>query len=65
MFPCCWINALLILLTSFGISFFKLSKEFIIFEIILGMLISIFFILRKVKKKKDGCCSKSKNQDSV
>ncbi len=59
MFPCCWITALLALFASLGVSFFKpSSKEFIIFEVILVMVIVGFFILSKVKNKKNKCCSK-------
>ena len=64
MFPCCWITALLALLTSLGVSFFKPSKEFIVFEIILVMIIVSFFILRKLSNKKNKCCSKTDKSDN-
>ena len=64
MFPCCWITALLALLTSLGVSFLKLSKEFIVFEIILVMIIVGFFILRKLRNKKNKCCSKIDKSDN-
>lgn len=63
MFPCCWIITLLVFFASLGVSFFKQSKEFIIFEIVLVMAIVVFFILRKVKNKKNKCCSKINNPD--
>ncbi len=64
MFPCCWITALLALLTSLGISFFKpSSKELIVFEVILVVIIFGFFILRNVKNKKSKCCLKTNKSD--
>lgn len=58
MFPCCWITALVAILAGFGISVFKPSKELIIFEVVLIVLIAGIFILRKIINKKSKCCSK-------
>lgn len=63
MFPCCWITALLALLASLGISFFKPSKEFIVFEVTLVIVIFSFFILNKLRNKKSKCCPKTNKSD--
>lgn len=63
MFPYCWITALLALLASLGVSFFKPSKEFIVFETILVMIIIGLFILIKARNKKNKCCSKINKSD--
>ncbi len=63
MFPYCWITALLALLASLGVSFFKPSKEIIVLEAILVIVIFSFFILRKLRNKKNKCCSKINKSD--